>query len=497
MDIASKLIQSGSVVRGVHWGKVIDDTPVLIIVKPRVVEIHNINEHDQSMYCILEQYLGFEVNSSALHRLLNRDLLVAASSQFIYVLEFDVDYFKIRYLMETGLFITKIQPYGDYIVISKDSNTIHMYKYQQEILYRAFEDFSTIIDWTVCENYVIVLEHYANTLHWVKIQPSNPNSITKNWFNTNLQILCFIVYDNTVLAFSEDSICVLEFANLSSRRVLDIEGIFYTHTIHKNRLYIITDIGKVYEYSNYTVKEIVSIEADSLILALDRFIFGINPYGLSYLFEDQVLKEFGRSGAIIDAVVMPVNKALDYKSLYIGSIQGKNSSLYALYESATVCITRIIPKISKLSNNAAIIDNHLCLMPDLKVINIQTYELINLSSLGLVDDKTLSLSKLGGRIIQITEQAIHYASEIKYQFQDSCFCSYIKDDSVCVGLLSQSVLYFYQFELIYRVENLDFSAIYISDKVYIGLQTSELKAFDFKGKELDGVDILGIPHSYL
>ena len=211
----------------------------------------------------------------------------------------------------------------------------------------------------------------------------------------------------------------------------------------------------------------------------------------------KVLAEFERNGPIIDAVSVPLKKYNDYESIMAASVQIAQSDIYQLSKSLSIFIVAKIKNIATFCNHASFIDNFLFLMPKLIAINTETYKVEKISELGLADEKTLGISKKQGKYVQITENKILSCEQEKFVFSNKALCCYILNNFCCVGLISQTVLFFDDYQLVFSIENIDFSTVFIADFVYIGLQQSVIKKLDFSGQEIELIETVGIPHSYL
>ena len=326
------------------------------------------------------------------------------------------------------------------------------------------------------------------------------SSQKRSIFEAKCLPLNIVVFQYQIFVFGLDSsVFITNFQDLDTGRHEIIQGIYSSHAIFNNQLCIVTDQGILYTFDYRLVQSDKLLHPDSFIVSLDSLLFSVNSYGNSILFNTNftIAAESLRNGITIDGVLMDLHQGIDYKSLIIASVNSICSCIYSLSRTLSIYTIAKIPKISKLSINAIAIDNYLFLLPDIHIINISNYEIIGKPEfLDIKPEKTLYISKLYEKYIQITENKIYLSSQEKYSFPHKALSGFIKDSYIVVGLISQTVMFFSNFSLVFQLENIDFSTLYISSKIYIGLQQSLLKSFTFEGEETETIETNGIPHSY-
>ena len=502
MDITTRVIQSSAFIHGAHWGRFIDNSFSLVIVKSRILEAYQLNDEQNSLYCLLEQNLGFEARFSTIYSHDSFDELILATVKDIKILKFSQDYFKITDIIDTGKEIDKISIWNNLLVVSISCRAIYIYKYNTKEIRAVLNSEGKLIDWGFFRDTMLILENDTKKqeIVWTGVNLDTFSSQKRSIFEAKCLPLNIVVFQYQIFVFGLDSsVFITNFQDLDTGRHEIIQGIYSSHAIFNNQLCIVTDQGILYTFDYRLVQSDKLLHPDSFIVSLDSLLFSVNSYGNSILFNTNftIAAESLRNGITIDGVLMDLHQGIDYKSLIIASVNSICSCIYSLSRTLSIYTIAKIPKISKLSINAIAIDNYLFLLPDIHIINISNYEIIGKPEfLDIKPEKTLYISKLYEKYIQITENKIYLSSQEKYSFPHKALSGFIKDSYIVVGLISQTVMFFSNFSLVFQLENIDFSTLYISSKIYIGLQQSLLKSFTFEGEETETIETNGIPHSY-
>ena len=397
--------------------------------------------------------------------------------------------------------IQKLETWRNLLSVSLENWEIHLYQLKELQLLQVFSNFSSIIDWHFTEYKILVLEVSASKVIWTDILLDPLVCRKNNDFKEKFYPLKYFYHKGLVFTFGiNGSVLISPLSDLSTMTSVKLDYPYCDGAVFADQFFITTDDGGFFRYENDGfVKEKIELGQDSLLLALDDMVFSANQSGKSWLISlnAKVLAEFERNGPIIDAVSVPLKKYNDYESIMAASVQIAQSDIYQLSKSLSIFIVAKIKNIATFCNHASFIDNFLFLMPKLIAINTETYKVEKISELGLADEKTLGISKKQGKYVQITENKILSCEQEKFVFSNKALCCYILNNFCCVGLISQTVLFFDDYQLVFSIENIDFSTVFIADFVYIGLQQSVIKKLDFSGQEIELIETVGIPHSYL
>ena len=119
MDITTKVIQSSSIIQALHWGKIIGNTYQILITKTRILEQYSLSSSDNSLYCILEQYISFPIHYSSLYSEEDSEILILASFNELKFLKFEEDYFKTFFSMTISrVKIQKLETWRNLLSVS-------------------------------------------------------------------------------------------------------------------------------------------------------------------------------------------------------------------------------------------------------------------------------------------------------------------------------------------------------------------------------------------
>jgi hypothetical protein len=199
-----------------------------------------------------------------------------------------------------------------------------------------------------------------------------------------------------------------------------------------------------------------------------------------------------------------------------------------------------IQGIAKYSTGGCTVGKYLFLLPDIKAVDEEKYKVVELDTIGLVEKTTLLVllddkcrccgkvleygkqsNKSGGKVdfcsesseefcrrnawpddkaqgfIQVTDQHILKNSVSIFSFPDKALKAISKGPYLCVGLISQTVLVLNDFHQQASIVQVDFSSLFIDDFIYIGLHSCSIKKYSFNGQELNTIETLAIPHTFL
>ncbi|OMJ67477.1 hypothetical protein SteCoe_35356 [Stentor coeruleus] len=562
MEISQKVIQSSSIVHGLFWGKFLDNTDMLVVIKARLVEVFEVNEQDNSVYCILEQNLGFEVRLTAKLVWSPTDVIVCSSGNMLKFLSFEKDYFQTSFSISLNTTkIHKIETYSDYIIISINYWHLHIYSFKSRQLLHEITIFSSIIDWHLIDSKIQVLEYNKETsfYSWHIINTNNWEIKNLKPLDVKLIPIKFINFDDNLLVFGSDSsVFISPLKDLQTGLHFMLNGVYTDSTIVNNILYIVTDNGTFYSFNKnlsieapgflgkykdyFIVKENANLEPDSKIIGLGCGIFISNIYGNQQIFipSGDLVYVNNRNGVLVDGFLEDLKGSYNYKTIKVASSGYENSKIYEMYRSLNVCTIAKIQNISKYSTGGCSVDKYLFVLPDIKAVDSESYKVVELDTIGLIEKATLLVllddkCRCCGRIleydkqtnkpdekivlcsedsesfckrntwsdgktqgfIQVTDQNILKNSIPIFLFPDKALQAVSKSPYLCVGLISQTVLIFNNFHQQASITQVDFSSLFIDNFIYIGLHSCSIKKYSLNGQELNTIETLAIPHTFL
>lgn len=562
MEISQKVIQSSSFVHGLFWGKFIDNTDMLVVVKSRLVEVFEVNEQESSVYCILEQNLGFEVRKTAKMAWSPSDVIVCSSGDMLKFLSFKKDYFQTLFSIPLeSTKIHKIETFNDNVIISINYWHLRIYSFKSRQLLHEITELVNIIDWQIIEDKIQILEydkeisfyswHTVNTDTW-EIKNNKP-------FDVKLVPTKIINFDDNLLVFGSDrSVFISPLNDLQTGLHFMLNGLYADSAIVNRVLYIVTDNGELYcldkslsikspgflsKYREYfIIKKNVSLEPDSKIVGLSNGIFISSIYGSQQIFDPLggLVYVNNRNGVLVDGFLDDLKGTYNYKAIKVASAGYENSKIYEMFRCLNICTMAKIQGIAKYSTGGCAVGKYLFLLPEIKAVDGESYKVVELDTIGLMEKTTLLVllddkcrhcwrtlenggkgNKPGVKVdscterleefcrrntlpddkpqgfIQVTDQHILKSSKPIFSFPDKALKAVSKGPHLCAGLISQTVLILKNYQQQASITQVDFSSLFIDDFIYIGLHSCSIKKYSFNGEELNTIETLAIPHTFL
>lgn len=501
MEVSTRVIQNSSVVHGLHWGRFMDGTFTLLVVKAKVIEAFQVNEEEKSLYCVLEQNLDFDIGHSAMHFGETSDELILTSTGKLKIMMFSDDFFKNLHVFDLeNQNANHLEVRGDLIGVSIRLGEIFIFQYSSKELVKVLNDLDRIIDWTFNDQSILLLQYnkISQEIHWdVILVQSEKNKITP--FEAMFFPVKIVAFLTKVFVFGDDaSVFITSVSCLEEGRHEKLSGCYSSHCIFENCLHLLMDDGSLYKFQEVFIQVSTSVQPDCLMAALESLIYITGHHGKSSFINSDYLifPDSFRSGAIIDSLLMPLHSEISYNSLITASCTQNSSQINSLSRVISAYPIAQIGKIAKYATAAIYHNEILFLLPNLTAIHTSSYKILQIDSLGLSPDHTLSLSPIDSSYIQITEWQI-LDSRNTYKFPYKALCGSTSFPCSCIGLINQSVLFFNSFSLIYTKNDVDFSTIWVCEKVFIGMQTGNVCICSHSGEELEMIMETGVPHSYL
>lgn len=506
MDLAFRVVQSSSILHGVHWGKFLPDTECLIVVKTHLLEAFQLTQDEKPLYCMLEQTLGFQVAASTKLRKSQQDLLVLTTNGLVHLLEFVDDYFKILKTGETGLeHIEKVKCSGEKIVCSDNQKNIIVLECKNLTISQKFEFAGSVIDWKILNYTVLVMEYdcLVKNCFWEQIDLNNG---IRNVMATMNEIenfpRNFVRFQSSLLVFSEEKLAILAYPNFGVNEIRTMKGFYSSSAVIFNKLYICMDDGTVYVFDGKLQELEIRLQEDSWVLNINDLLFFISHHGQSGLFNvngSQISRNF-RSGNFIDGFFMDSWDGVELNSLVCASVNYHSSEIIKI--NKRTCETYQILNVSdicKYTTCVSVACGYLFLMPDLKAVNLSSFEIVQIESLNLLNERTWAIWDIEQVLWQITEKSVNVNGKIEYLFNVTCSAACYKKGVIVAGLANQSILVLSDLQLKFEIPNIDFSTLYLSDslEIYIGLHNPEIQKFSIFGELLMKIETKGIPQSYL
>lgn len=505
MDLAFRVVQSSSILHGVHWGKFLPDTECLIVVKAHLLEAFQLSQDEKPLYCMLEQTLGFQVAASTMFSKSDKDYLMVTTDGIVHFLEFVDDYFKIQKSGETGLkHIEKIKCFQNSVICSDNQKNLIVLESKNLSIVQKFDIQGSIIDWKILDSVVLVLEYdcaVKNCL-WEQIDIVSGQRKTVGMMQDTEDFpRCFVNFKGLLMVFSEEKMTVVDSLDFKVTESRTLKGFYSSSTIILDKLFICMDDGSVYTYESKLLESEIKLQEDSWILNISNFLFFISHHGQSGIYSSefaQISRNF-RSGNFIDGFFQKSWDDTGFNCLVCASVNFNSSELIKIQKRTFDIYQQLnVPDACKYTTNASVASGYLFLMPDLKAVNMSTFEMVSISSLNLVNEHTLAVWSVGEVLWQITEKSIFCEANIKYSIDDPCSAAYYKENIIVAGLITQKILILDHLVMKREIFNVDFSALYLTDnfELLVGLQQSGIQKYSLNGDLQQVIETKGIPQSY-
>lgn len=508
MEIGFRVAQSSSILHGVHWGNFLPDTECLVVVKSHLIEVYQVTQDEKPLYCLLEQILGFQVAASS--KLCNDsvDLLVLTSNGVIHVMEFVDDYFKSVRHLDTGLEnIDKLECVNYRIICSDNQKNLKILSSDLSQVLQSLEVQGSIIDWQLIDSDLLILEFDTKEriVFWSELTLSSYTQIKKEETLERLP-RSFTYFQNYLLVFSDTKVQIFTYQKSSKQidliQIQTLEKFFSSSTTIKDTLYISFDDGSVLTYDSKLNHTNLKIKQDSLLLGVNSLLLYISHHGESGVIDldsMKIIKNY-RSGSFIDGFYINEFEGIRCPAMICASVNFCSSEIIKIEKRCSDVLEPLrIPDIAKYSNSACVLDDLLLLLPDLKVVNMISFEMVELGQLGLRDERTLWVAKVEQGLAQVTENRIWVGQQERAQFGDVCTTATQRDNVLLVGLASQEVWVFRDLELKTKIKAVDFSALYLTLglEVLVGLQQTGINKYSLQGDLISKIETKGIPNSYI
>lgn len=509
MEIAFRVAQSSSILHGVFWGKFLPNTECLAIIKSHFIEIYQLTQDEKPLYCLLEQILGFEVSASSKLCIDSQDYLVLTSNGVIHVMEFVEDYFRSARHLDTGLQnIEKLNCVNHKIICSDNQKNLIVLSSDLTQILHHLQVQGSIFDWQIIGQDILILEYDTKErrIFWSELSSTFSYSTIKRDSILENYPRCFIYFNNFLLVFSDHK--VQTFLYHQSKRQIELieiktlEGFFSSSSTIKSNLYISFDDGSIFVFDSTLNPTNIKIKQDSLLLGINSLLFYISHHGESGLIdlESSKINENYRSGCFIDGFFINEWNKFRCPVMICASVNFCSSQIIKIEKKCSDVLKHLnISDIAKYTKSACIVDGLLFLLPDLKVIDLNSFEICVISEIGLKDEKTLWVMKVQQGLAQVTENGVWAGNGERARFDQVCTAATGRDRVLVAGLVSQEVLVFVDLELKGKIGGVDFSALYLSLDfcVFVGLQQTGINKYSIQGDLLSTIETKGIVNSYI
>ncbi|CAG9335095.1 unnamed protein product [Blepharisma stoltei] len=543
MDFGIKVLQSQSEFLSVYPGKFLQSVEVIIGIKEKSLQVFTINEEKpEKLIPIHEQLFNENIFSSCKISTRDKDLVCVATKTALKIYEFSegTGYFEVIYSYELRIsnenesqqFCVGIKAsidgmiaaslVQDYMWVLKWNDIEKKLTFLYEIDVESF-----IVDFNFVDEKTMLILCRNPTgeypLYFWKEYKVNKSLLSLSTFIHFSPILengdafptAFICFDKKIYIFYENIIHALKYnqKNIDQDDFDEIEfsGIYCSHIIHNNELYINNDIGQIYLLSRKRSNIIKEIPQDSIITTLKGFcyIFGkqgeIRGFNLNTNGDLKIPSSV--HGAILDAITIKKHEKeneINSESIIIACGIGQSSSLLELSNSLTFSVVIQIPDIGQSCLWAKTVENIIFLFytKGVKALDYNTMKPIQSSALGLVDENYIDIGKSNRDWIHITSTYIKNGSSQK-DFNSTIIGACISDSSICVSFSSQELVMLNPaLEVLWKLPNYDVSMINIyNESIYIGLQSCETLQLDMTGNVINkfvyALQESSIPHSVI